>query len=324
MAFSSQVVASSFPLWCGFSVLSLLWLLSLNPWPIDCDASRSRGLRLLNPAEHSRFIAFDRSTPDGSGVMLLRLTLDFQDLSPGIKELNSNSGKGRDELGILFCALLCGGRRPTTRFEPHLRSAIQLPWASPVAKRRSVPMPTGMVIVVDNTPRENKNSSVLTFMALLQARHMFRSTRILFLRVIPTTFSISSTELCPRAFTQTKTWNRSRRSFGDSEPSLARCRSSWCDYHWGMQKVHCLARNQLLIIRQSIHHGYNIYIPIGFSTNKSNSRFRPRLQWAISNLERRCDRSGAMVAMNRHETWSVGWLDGWLVGWMVGFEPHKL
>lgn len=49
-----------------------------------------------------------------------------------------------------------------------------------VAQKRNIPMPADMVIFVDNTPRENKNSTVLTFMALLQARQMFRSTGLLF------------------------------------------------------------------------------------------------------------------------------------------------
>lgn len=49
-----------------------------------------------------------------------------------------------------------------------------------VAAKRSLPMPTDMTVFVDNTPRENKNTTVLAFIALLQSRHMFRSTGLLF------------------------------------------------------------------------------------------------------------------------------------------------
>lgn len=49
-----------------------------------------------------------------------------------------------------------------------------------VAEKRSLPLPSDMAIFCDNTPRENKNTCLLTFMALLQCRHMFRSTGLLF------------------------------------------------------------------------------------------------------------------------------------------------
>ena len=45
---------------------------------------------------------------------------------------------------------------------------------------QEIKLPSDMVIFCDNTPRENKNTAVLTYMGLLQARHMFSSTGLLF------------------------------------------------------------------------------------------------------------------------------------------------
>ena len=49
-----------------------------------------------------------------------------------------------------------------------------------VSRKKALPLPSEFTVFADNTPRENKNSAMLTFLALCQARRMFASTAFLF------------------------------------------------------------------------------------------------------------------------------------------------
>lgn len=49
-----------------------------------------------------------------------------------------------------------------------------------VAAKRAIEIPKELCVFVDNTPRENKNGTMLAYIALLQARQMFKTTSLLF------------------------------------------------------------------------------------------------------------------------------------------------